>query len=152
MGRPRVTARLAELVGQDEALLVGLRALADPIRLRMVRLIGEREQCVCHLTESLGLSQASISHHVAVLKRAGLVEDRRDTRWTYYRLSPASTALLRRSVDELLEVGQVAPADCCKPEERESEGPALRMLAPAILARVPEVICSEAASSHESSS
>jgi ArsR family transcriptional regulator, arsenate/arsenite/antimonite-responsive transcriptional repressor len=152
MGRPRVTARLAALVGQDEALLLGLQALADPIRLRMVRLLGEREQCVCHLTEALGLSQASISHHVAVLKRAGLVEDRRDTRWTYYRLSPASTELLRRSVDGLLEVSRAAPADCCKPEERGSAEPASRILAPAIQARVPEVTCSEATSSHESSS
>lgn len=117
MGRPKVAERSAALVGSDEALLLGLQALADPVRLRMVRLLSEQEQCVCHLTETFGLSQASISHHMAVLKRAGLVEDRRDTRWTYYSLAAEATSILRRSIDDLLEAtsSDIGPADCCGP-------------------------------------
>jgi len=124
MGRPKVAERSAALVGSDEALLLGLQALADPVRLRMVRLLSEQEQCVCHLTETFGLSQASISHHMAVLKRAGLVEDRRDTRWTYYRLSLEATSSLRCLIDELLEVGHAVPkpADCCGAAEAQLEG------------------------------
>ena len=115
MGRPKVAQRLVTLVGQDESLLLGLRALADPTRLRMVRLLAEREQCVCHLTELLGLSQASISHHMAVLNRPGLVDDRRDTRWTYYRLVPQAVSLLRSSIGELLDAIPLdhSPAACC---------------------------------------
>src|SRR5674536_149413 len=64
-----------------------LQALADPSRLRIVLMLREREQCVCHLTEALSLSQGTVSHHMSVLKRAGLVRDRRDSadgRWVYY--------------------------------------------------------------------
>ena len=101
--------------GADQALLVALYALADPVRLRIVRMLREREQCVCHLTEALGLSQGTVSHHVGILKRAGLVLDRRDTRWTYYRLAPQAVDELRSALGELLDAARVdpAPADCC---------------------------------------
>ncbi len=52
-------------------------------------LLREREQCVCHLTEALDVKQSAVSHRTAVLKRAGLVVDRRDetdARWVYYSL------------------------------------------------------------------
>jgi ArsR family transcriptional regulator, arsenate/arsenite/antimonite-responsive transcriptional repressor len=121
MGRPKVAERLAAVGGLDEALLLGLQALADPVRLQMVRLLAEREQCVCHLTGAFGLSQASISHHMAVLKRAGIVQDRRDARWTYYRLEPEAVALLRHAVDGLLEAVPtvLASASCCDPLEEQ---------------------------------
>jgi ArsR family transcriptional regulator, arsenate/arsenite/antimonite-responsive transcriptional repressor len=125
-GRPKVAERFAALDGpNEEAFLLGLQALADPTRLRMVRLLAEREQCVCHLTELLGLSQASISHHVAVLKRAGLVEDRRDTRWTYYRLVSQAVSVLRSSVDELLDAIPTDPssAACCDSLGNPEQGP-----------------------------
>jgi ArsR family transcriptional regulator, arsenate/arsenite/antimonite-responsive transcriptional repressor len=127
MGRPKVAERLVGVGGQDEALLLGLQALADPIRLQMVRLLAEQEQCVCHLTETLGLSQASISHHMAVLKRAGLVQDRRDARWTYYRLAPEATFSLRRSVDEFLDLTPAVPiaAVCCDTLEDQAPSQAL---------------------------
>ncbi len=130
MGRPKLAERLVGVGGRDEALLLGLQALADPIRLHMVRLLAEQEQCVCHLTEALGLSQASISHHMAVLKRAGLVQDRRDARWTYYRLAPEAVSSLRQSVDGLLDVGvtAIASADCCDPLEDQSQGQAPAVL------------------------
>lgn len=98
-------------------LLPVLQALADPSRLKIVLMLREREQCVCHLTETTGLSQGTVSHHMGVLKRVGLVVDRRDpvdARWVYYRLSPAAPDVGSR-LAELLD-GRSAdptPADCC---------------------------------------
>jgi ArsR family transcriptional regulator len=100
----------------ERYLLAGLQALADPSRLRIVTLLRERERCVCHLVEALDVKQSTISHHMSVLKRAGLVVDRRDekdARWTYYSLSP-SAVRLGRGIVSLLDAAGVdpAPADC----------------------------------------
>lgn len=99
-----------------DPLLTALQALADPSRLRILELLREREQCVCHLTEILDLKQSTISHHMSVLKRAGLVADRRDAkdaRWIYYSLSP-SAATIGREIARLLDASGVdpTPADC----------------------------------------
>ncbi len=70
----------------DAPVWAALTALADPVRLRIILMLREREQCVCHLTETLGLSQGTVSYHIGLLKRAGLVQDRRDlhdARWVY---------------------------------------------------------------------
>ncbi len=114
-GRPKLEERRAAVAPSDDAALwTALQALADPVRLRIVRLLREREQCVCHLTEVLGLSQPTVSHHVGLLKRAGLVLDRRDARWTYYRLAPEAAAHLSGAVAELLDASQMdsTPAGC----------------------------------------
>jgi ArsR family transcriptional regulator, arsenate/arsenite/antimonite-responsive transcriptional repressor len=63
-----------------------LKALGDETRLRIVALLSHGELCVCHLQEALGLSQSNVSRHLAVLRAAGVVEDRRDGTWVYYRL------------------------------------------------------------------
>ncbi len=56
-----------------------LAALATLVRLRIILTLRDREQCVCHLTEALGLSQGTISYHMGILEQAGLVDDRRDS-------------------------------------------------------------------------
>lgn len=101
----------------DPALWSALVALADPVRLRIILMLREREQCVCHLTEVLELSQGTISHHMSILKRAGLVRDRRDpddTRWVYYALDESSVAYLQESLRSLLDTSHMdrTPASC----------------------------------------
>lgn len=72
--------------------LVGFyQALADPTRLRILAMLADvpapaGEVCVCHLHDSLGVSQPTVSRHLAYLKRAGLVAARRDGTWMHYRL------------------------------------------------------------------
>src|SRR5271163_2844810 len=61
-------------------------ALADENRLRLLHLIKDGEICVCYLQEVLRTNQPKISRHLAYLKRAGLVEARRDGKWMHYRL------------------------------------------------------------------
>lgn len=63
------------------------KALSDEIRLRIVALLAHGELCVCDLTEVLELPQSTVSRHLSVLRRAGLVVDRRQGVWSYYRLA-----------------------------------------------------------------
>lgn len=81
----------------DEEVAAGLarvfKALGDPVRLRLVSLIGAREggeTCVCDLTSAFALSQSTISHHLKVLREAGLIDSERRGTWVYYRLVPAA--------------------------------------------------------------
>ena len=63
------------------------KALADPTRIRILGLLASGEICVCHLHESLRLPQSLVSRHLAYLRRAGLVETRKDGLWVHYRLA-----------------------------------------------------------------
>ena len=63
-----------------------LKALAEPRRWRIVELLSCEELCVCHLAEDLGIAQPLVSHHLKVLRAAGLVEAEKHRQWTYYRL------------------------------------------------------------------
>jgi ArsR family transcriptional regulator len=66
-----------------------LSALAEPVRLEALRLIWDgQEHCVCELMKVLGASQSRMSRHMATLKLAGLVTDRRDAQWVRYRRKP----------------------------------------------------------------
>lgn len=78
-------------------LSMRLKALADPTRLRLVSLLllsETGELCTCDVTEPLGLSQPTISHHFKKLTEAGLVIGERRGIWTYYRVVPEALAAL----------------------------------------------------------
>ena len=74
-----------------------LKAFADPVRLRLLNLLsGEREEvCVCHLHEALGLSQPTVSRHLAYLRKHGLVVGRKEGLWVHYRLAKPKAGLHR---------------------------------------------------------
>jgi ArsR family transcriptional regulator, arsenate/arsenite/antimonite-responsive transcriptional repressor len=78
------------------------KALGDPVRLRLLSMIasaGGGEVCVCDLTGSFALTGPTISHHLKVLREAGLVgSDRRGT-WVYYRVVPSALSLLGGLLD-----------------------------------------------------
>ena len=78
-----------------EALESMFKALADQTRLRILGLLATGEVCVCEIHESLGIPQPTASRHLAYLKRAGLVADRRDGLWVHYRLTPPGDDVLR---------------------------------------------------------
>jgi ArsR family transcriptional regulator len=79
--------------GQMTAAL--LAALGSEYRLRMVELLADGERCVCEIAPYFPTAFSVVSHHLAVLERAGVVESRRDGRWMRYRLADESiTALL----------------------------------------------------------
>ena len=72
------------------------KALADPTRVSIVnQLACGDEGCVCDLTETFDLSQPTVSHHLRILRDAGLVEAERRGTWAYYRLVPEAIERLR---------------------------------------------------------
>jgi ArsR family transcriptional regulator len=121
------------------------KALADKTRLRILALLGNNEVCVCHIHDSLGLPQPTVSRHLAYLRKSGLVAARRDGVWMHYQvsrsLSPLIRAILSAAVDALQQVaatsqdrkqfqrsfGQLYVLDspaggaCCAPRAQESE-------------------------------
>jgi ArsR family transcriptional regulator len=69
------------------------KALGDPVRLRLLLLIAaplEGEVCVCELVDAFDLAQSTISHHLKILRDAGLVESQRRGTWVYYWISPTA--------------------------------------------------------------
>jgi arsenate reductase (thioredoxin) len=86
-------------------------ALGDPLRWRIVELLATEQLCVAHLAEELDTAQPLVSHHLKVLRQAGLIEPDRYRYWTYYRLRPA--ALVRLAVTlGLLARSDPSPAAC----------------------------------------
>jgi ArsR family transcriptional regulator len=81
----------AEPLAEDRATSMALRfkALGDPVRLRLMALIAAQpEACVCDLTPAFDLSGPTISHHLKVLREAGLVDCERRGTWVYYHVLP----------------------------------------------------------------
>ena len=121
------------------------KALADKTRLRILALLGNNEVCVCHIHDSLGLPQPTVSRHLAYLRKSGLVAVRRDGVWMHYQvsksLSPVIQGVVSAAVDALQQLpattqdrkqfqrsfGQLyvfdAPAGgaCCAPRAQESQ-------------------------------
>jgi DNA-binding transcriptional ArsR family regulator len=70
-----------------ETFETAAKAIADPSRARILKLLEGGELCVCQITTVLALAPATVSKHLAVLKTAGLLQQRRDGKWIYYRLA-----------------------------------------------------------------
>jgi ArsR family transcriptional regulator len=82
-------------VHERDQLAAQFKALADPTRIAIVnQLSAADEVCVCNLTAAFELSQPTISHHLKVLRDAGLVESTRRGTWAYYRLVPEAVEAL----------------------------------------------------------
>lgn len=85
--RETITAADAEVFARR------LKALADPVRLRLVSIVAAsegQEACVCDLTEPVGLSQPTVSHHLKILTEAGYLSRSKRGTWAYYRLVPGA--------------------------------------------------------------
>ena len=80
---------------EAERLAARFHALADPTRVAIVnRLAQAAETCVCDLTAAFDLSQPTISHHLKVLREAGIVDSTRVGTWAYYRIVPETLSAL----------------------------------------------------------
>ena len=121
------------------------KALADKTRLRILALLGNNEVCVCHIHDSLGLRQPTVSRHLAYLRKGGLVAARRDGVWMHYRISRSLEPVMQRVVAAAVDALQQLPATtqdrkqferafgqlyvidspaggaCCAPREQESQ-------------------------------
>lgn len=91
------------------------QALADENRLRIIEVLQQGERCVCDLQSSLGLGQSLLSHHLRVLREAGLVRSRRDGRWVHYALSDEVLERAGRWLSEARETARAVsphPSRC----------------------------------------
>ena len=106
---------MAVYVSPSSALDEAFKALASEQRREILRLLGEAsrsspvekeccapaEVCACKLAEHLGLAASTISHHMSVLRRAGLVQGRKEGLWTYYTLDRERLAQVASELAEL---------------------------------------------------
>jgi ArsR family transcriptional regulator, arsenate/arsenite/antimonite-responsive transcriptional repressor len=119
-----------------ENTLVIAKALADGNRMRVITaLLGRDELCVCQIVKVLGLSGATVSRHMSILQRAGLVQSRKDGRWVYYRLaqrfpqtlrqwlaeSLASSATIKNDQENLDSIMSHSPEALCQ-QQKEQKG------------------------------
>jgi len=70
------------------------KALGDETRLAIVQILVGRELCVCDILDAFDMSQPAISHHLKILRQAGVVQDTREGKWIYYRLNPSALKLI----------------------------------------------------------
>jgi len=98
------TPMMRESLSEESAvgLARGFKALGDPIRLRLLSLIAARaggEVCVCELTEAFDVTGPTISHHLRVLREAGLIDCERRGTWVYYWIIPSALGALSQLLD-----------------------------------------------------
>jgi ArsR family transcriptional regulator len=113
-------------LGMNDFIAV-TKALSDPHRIRALMALRNGELCVCQILELLALAPSTVSKHMSILKQAGLVDSRKDSRWVYYRLAEDSKSeqgvrqVIKLSIS-LLEKDAQTLADNKKMDEITSEG------------------------------
>jgi ArsR family transcriptional regulator, arsenate/arsenite/antimonite-responsive transcriptional repressor len=94
-------------------IIAGFHALSEPLRIRTIEYLQQRELCVCELCELLDISQSKLSFHLKVLKTAELVHTRQEGKWIYYRLNLAQFILLEQYLSEYRRLSPILPARLC---------------------------------------
>ncbi len=79
------------------------KALSDPNRVRIIKMLEERPLCVCEITEILGLAPSTVSKHLSLLRDADFILDKKEGKWVYYFLNKTNNKLFTASLLPLLE-------------------------------------------------
>ena len=81
--------KLTDIIDESELAAEAeiFKAMSDPCRLAILKLLREGELCVCEIMTAIDRPQSSTSHHLSILRRAGLVKERKEGKWSRYRLS-----------------------------------------------------------------
>ena len=87
----------------EDTTAAAFKAIGHPVRLRILSLLARRSEplCVCHIEERFSLAQPTISHHLRVLRKAGLVSAKRKGTWVYYAARESGLAPLRAFLEQL---------------------------------------------------
>lgn len=113
---------MTQLLGEhqvEDAAAVAARftLLADPLRMQIIQLLTREQLCTCHLVDLTGARQTTISHHLRLLREAGVVVGEAEGRFTWYRLAPGAFGdALRRltEIDGAVDTQRLRPA--CSPQ------------------------------------
>ncbi|MEM9137312.1 MAG: metalloregulator ArsR/SmtB family transcription factor [Cyanobacteria bacterium P01_F01_bin.42] len=100
---------VADFFAKSDTLVSGFHALADPIRMKILRQIRSHELCVGELCKLLDVSQSKLSFHLKVLKDADLVHSRHEGRWSYYSLNLVQLVRLEECVADFRKHAQIYP-------------------------------------------
>ncbi len=87
------------------------RALGDSNRLQIIRMLSDGEKCACKLLEKFEITQPTLSHHMKILCECGLVDVRKEGKWSYYSINCSTLGDFRNFVDELS--GCKVDRKCC---------------------------------------
>ncbi|MEM7726391.1 MAG: metalloregulator ArsR/SmtB family transcription factor [Cyanobacteria bacterium P01_A01_bin.45] len=100
-------------VSKEELITAGFHALSEPLRIKVLSILRNREICVCDLCDHLGISQSKLSFHLKTLKQAGLVNARQQGRWIYYSINLPQIVILEDYLLEFRNFGKITPAIPC---------------------------------------
>ncbi|HNX39661.1 MAG TPA: metalloregulator ArsR/SmtB family transcription factor [Methanothrix sp.] len=98
-----ITSKLDENDIEMEAEI--FKAMSDPCRLKILSLLREGELCVCEIMIAVDRPQSSTSHHLSILKEAGLIKERKDGRWSRYRLSEGAVIEMLNLIKIMRQAG-----------------------------------------------
>ena len=103
-----------QTISQDSVeVWSGFKALADPLRTKIIELLRTQELCVCELCEQLDVNQSKLSFHLKNLKDADLLRSRQQGRWMYYSLNLPQFAVLEQYLAEYQHSANILPAKDC---------------------------------------
>lgn len=103
----------AELESESEIF----KALTDPCRLKILSLLREGELCACEIMVGVDRPQSSTSHHLSILKDAGLIKERKDGRWSRYRLSEGAVIEMLNLARILMQSSRIQQTETGKKNE-----------------------------------
>jgi ArsR family transcriptional regulator, arsenate/arsenite/antimonite-responsive transcriptional repressor len=95
-------------------MIAGFHALSEPLRVRVLDLLRERELCVCDLCDALEVTQSKLSFHLKALKEAQLVQARQEGRWIYYSLNLSQFVVLEQYLAEFRRFSPILPTRVCR--------------------------------------
>ncbi|ADO77898.1 ArsR/SmtB family transcription factor [Halanaerobium praevalens] len=88
---------------KNKKIIKILKAIADQNRLEMLKLLSSEQLCSCHFVDILEISQPNVSHHLKILKEAGLIKASKRGRWIDYSLNKENIKLVKKEIDNILE-------------------------------------------------
>ncbi|MGL4819898.1 MAG: ArsR/SmtB family transcription factor [Bacilli bacterium] len=91
-----------------------LKALADPTRLTIIGHLKKGEMCVCDIVPLLNISQPAVSQHLRKLRKEGILLERRQGNWIYYRLNTQLERYVQAVVDAVIILNEESQSPCCK--------------------------------------
>ncbi|MEM9926777.1 MAG: metalloregulator ArsR/SmtB family transcription factor [Cyanobacteria bacterium P01_D01_bin.50] len=97
-----------------DLIISGFHALSEPLRVKVLQLLRNREICVCDLCDALNVNQSKLSFHLKNLKEANLVYARQEGRWIYYSLNQSQFAVLQQYLTQYIECNTIVIASSCE--------------------------------------
>jgi ArsR family transcriptional regulator len=108
---------MIKISSEPDLVVAGFHALSDPLRVKVIDLLRDRELCVCDLCEALSVSQSKLSFHLKTLKETQLVQARQEGRWIYYSLNLAQFVVLEKYLAEFRRFSPILPTLKCRDED-----------------------------------